>query len=68
MQAFTDLVGATAVPVHGFDMAELTELTPKLDIAKAAHDMAEQASEGVMHICAPTCTAGITWTGPISTC
>jgi hypothetical protein len=31
MQAFTDLVGTTAVPAHAFDIAELTELTPALD-------------------------------------
>jgi hypothetical protein len=40
MQAFT-----AAVPAHAFDIAELTELTPTLDIAMAAHDTAEQASE-----------------------
>jgi hypothetical protein len=45
MQAFTDLVGAAAVPAHAFDMAELTELTPALDTATAAHGMAGQASE-----------------------
>ncbi len=33
MQAFTDLVGTTAVPAHAFDIAELTELTPALDTA-----------------------------------
>ena len=45
MQAFTDLVGTTAVPAHAFDIAELTELTPVLDTAQATHGMAEQASE-----------------------
>ena len=45
MQAFTDLVGTTAVPAHAFDIAELTELTPALDTAMAAHDTADQASE-----------------------
>ena len=44
MQAFTDLVGTTAVPAHAF-LSELTELTPALDIAMAAHDTADQASE-----------------------
>ena len=44
MQAFTDLVGTTAVPAHAF-LSELTELTPTLDIAMAAHDTADQASE-----------------------
>jgi hypothetical protein len=46
MQAFTDLVGTTAVPAHAF-LSELTELTPALDIAMAAHDTADQASEVV---------------------
>ena len=44
MQAFTDLVGTTAVPAHAFDIAELMELTPALDTAQATHGMAEQAS------------------------
>ena len=36
MQAFTDLVGTSAaVPAHAFDIAELTDLTPTLDIATA---------------------------------
>ena len=47
MQAFTDLVGTTAVPAHAFDIAELMELTPALDTAMAAHDTADQASEAV---------------------
>ena len=47
MQAFTDLVGTTAVPAHAFDIAELTELTPALDTAMTAHDTADQASEAV---------------------
>ena len=45
MQAFTDLVGTAVVPAHCFDSAELTDLTPALDTATAAHDMADQASE-----------------------
>ena len=45
MQAFTDLVGTSAVPAHAFDIAELTELTPALDTAMAAHGTADQASE-----------------------
>ena len=48
MQAFTDLVGTTAVPAHAFDIAELTELTPALDTAQATHGMAEQASEAAV--------------------
>ena len=46
MQTFTDLVGTAAVPAHAF-LSELTELTPTLDIAMAAHDTADQASEVV---------------------
>ena len=45
IQAFTDLVGTSAVPAHGFDIDELTELTPALDTATATHDVEEQASE-----------------------
>jgi len=45
IQAFTDLVGTSAVPAHAFDIAELTELTPTLAAATAAHGMAGQASE-----------------------
>ena len=47
MQTFTDLVGTSAVPAHGFDIAELTDLTPVLDTAQAAHDTADQASEAL---------------------
>ena len=46
IQAFTDLVGTSAVPAHAFDIAELTELTPTLATATVTHDMAEQAAEG----------------------
>jgi hypothetical protein len=45
MQAFTDLVGTSAVPAHAFDIAELTELTPTLDTATAAHGTSVEASE-----------------------
>ena len=45
IQAFTDLVGTSAVPAHAFDIAELTELTPTLDIAMAAHGTSLEASE-----------------------
>jgi hypothetical protein len=47
IQAFTDLVGTSAVPAHAFDIAELMELTPALDTAMAAHDTADQASEAL---------------------
>lgn len=30
MQAFTDLVGAAAVPAHSFEIEELTDPTPTL--------------------------------------
>jgi hypothetical protein len=43
MQTFTDLVGTSAVPAHAFDIDELTELTPALDTATAAHDIEEFA-------------------------
>jgi hypothetical protein len=45
MQAFTDLVGTSTVPALSINIDELTELTPTLDTATAAHDTAEQASE-----------------------
>ena len=44
MQAFTDLVGTSAVPALSINIDELTELTPALDTAQATHDTAEQAS------------------------
>ena len=47
MQAFTDLVGTTAVPAHAFDMAELTDLTPALDTATVVDGLAAQASEAM---------------------
>ncbi len=45
MQAFTDLVGTTAVPAHAFDIEELTELTPALDTAAIDHGLSVEASE-----------------------
>ena len=45
IQAFTDLVGTSAVPAHGFDIDELTELTPALDTATATHGTSVEASE-----------------------
>ena len=45
IQAFTDLVGTSAVPALSINIEELTELTPALDTAQATHGMAEQASE-----------------------
>ena len=54
MQAFTDLVGTTAVPAHAFDIAELTELTPALDTAQATHGTSVEASEA--HGTSRTCT------------
>ena len=57
--AFTDLVGTAVVPAHCLDTTELTDLTPALDTATAAHDMAEQASEAVatsaVSACIDTC-------------
>ena len=51
MQAFTDLVGTTAVPAHAFDIDELTELTPALDTAQATHGTSVEASEAFDHFC-----------------
>ena len=45
IQAFTDLVGTSAVPAHAFDIAELTELTPTLDTAAVDHGLSVEASE-----------------------
>ena len=43
MQAFTDLVGTSTVPALSINIDELTELTPALDTATAAHDIEEFA-------------------------
>ena len=48
MQAFTDLVGTTAVPAHAFDIEELTELTPALDTTQATHGTSVEASEAFL--------------------
>jgi len=40
MQAFTDLVGTSAVPAHSINIDELTELTPTLDTAAVDHGFA----------------------------
>ena len=45
IQAFTDLVGTSAVPAHGFDIDELTELTPALETAAVDHGTSLEASE-----------------------
>jgi hypothetical protein len=45
IQAFTDLVGTSAVPAHCFDIEELTELTPALDTAAIDHGLSVEASE-----------------------
>ena len=45
MQTFTDLVGTSAVPAHGFDIAELTDLTPALENAAVDHGTSLEASE-----------------------
>jgi len=50
MQAFTDLVGTSTLPTHGFDIAELTELTPKLDTASSVHDTSAEASEASLSL------------------
>ena len=45
MQAFTDLVGTSTVPALSINIDELTELTPTLDTAQAAHGTSVEASE-----------------------
>ena len=63
MQAFTDLVGTAAVPAHAFDIDELTDLTPTLDTASAAHGTSAEASEaaGTVGFCC-------SWCGSSSSC
>ena len=51
--SFTDLVGTTAVPAHAFDIEELTDLTPALNTATAAHDTAEQAGQSTWTMTGP---------------
>ncbi len=55
IQAFTDLVGTSAVPALSINIEELTELTPALDTAMAAHDTADQASEAAASAPAGSC-------------
>ena len=45
MQAFTDLVGTSAVPALSINIDELTELTPALDTAAIDHGLSVEASE-----------------------
>ena len=45
MQAFTDLVGTSAVPALSINIDELTELTPALYTDPAVHATAAQSSE-----------------------
>ena len=45
IQAFTDLVGTSAVPALSINIDELTELTPALDTAQATHGTSVEASE-----------------------
>ena len=62
IQAFTDLVGTSAVPALSINIEELTELTPALDTAMAAHDTADQASEAAatLLVCLISITSCIT--------
>ena len=53
MQAFTDLVGTSAVPAHAFDIAELMELTPALATAMATHGTSVEATEALSQFCGP---------------
>ena len=45
IQAFTDLVGTSAVPALSINIEELTELTPALDTAAIDHGTADQGAE-----------------------
>tara|TARA_B100000676_G_scaffold313022_1_gene390760 strand:+ start:892 stop:1065 length:174 start_codon:yes stop_codon:yes gene_type:complete len=45
MQAFTDLVGTSAVPALSINIDELTGLTPALGTAQAAHGTSEETSD-----------------------
>ena len=56
IQAFTDLVGTSAVPAHAFDIAEITDLTPTLDTAAVDHGTSLEASEALPSL-------GTTWRG-----
>lgn len=59
MQAsFTDLVGTTVVSAHCFDSAELTNLTPALDITAAERDMVDEASGAIATASNMTCSPG----------
>ena len=43
MQAFTDLVGTSAVPALSINIEELTELTPALETAAVDHGTSQEA-------------------------
>jgi hypothetical protein len=58
IQAFTDLVGTSAVPAHAFDIAELTELTPALDTATSTHGTSAEASEAANTRWMGNCSVG----------
>ena len=45
IQAFTDLVGTSAVPALSINIDELTELTPALDTAAIDHGLSVEASK-----------------------
>ena len=45
IQAFTDLVGTSAVPALSINIEELTELTPALETAAVDHGTSLEASE-----------------------
>jgi hypothetical protein len=66
IQAFTDLVGTSAVPAHCFDIEELTELTPALDTAAIDHGLSVEASEASGSTNLQTglgCCGIVTWAG-----
>ena len=45
IQAFTDLVGTSAVPALSINIEELTELTPALETAAVDHGLSVEATE-----------------------
>jgi len=55
IQAFTDLVGTSAVPALSINIEELTELTPALETAAVDHGTSLEASEAGPTLVGITC-------------
>ena len=58
IQAFTDLVGTSAVPALSINIEELTELTPALETAAVDHGTSLEASEAGPTFATYFCTFG----------